>query len=146
MSQADYEFWYGDAVTEYAKEKAKAGNLSDADAMTAAEREYAYFLPDGSSTKNNYLYILVADGTKVGTLWLQTRNNRTEMFICDIRIYDEFQGKGYGKQSMDALEDTVKSMGINKITLHVFNHNEIAIGLYKRSGFGVTDLFMSKTL
>lgn len=75
-------------------------------------------------------------------IWLQTRNNGTEMFICDIRIDDGLQGKGYGKQSMMALEQLVKSMGINKITLHVFNHNEVAVALYKKSGFAVTDLFM----
>jgi ribosomal protein S18 acetylase RimI-like enzyme len=37
-------------------------------------------------------------------------------------------------------------MAISKISLHVFGHNKIAISLYQKTGYEITNVLMSKTL
>ena len=40
----------------------------------------------------------------------------------------------------------VKEKGYNKLNLHVFSHNEVAISLYKKMGYSVSGLSMTKTI
>lgn len=47
---------------------------------------------------------------------------------------------------MRLLEEHVKSMGINKITLHVFGHNQPAIALYEKMGYKTFSMHMAKEI
>ena len=69
-----------------------------------------------------------------------------EAFIYDFYIFEEHQGKGYGKSSLEVLEKLVKEKGIEKLSLHVFAQNERAIHLYKKLNFEPTDITMSKRI
>jgi ribosomal protein S18 acetylase RimI-like enzyme len=69
-----------------------------------------------------------------------------EAFIYDFYIFEPFQSKGYGKQSLVALDEEARKMNVTKIGLHVFGQNDRAFELYKKMGFLVTDITMSKTL
>jgi GNAT superfamily N-acetyltransferase len=125
MGEEHYQAWRKKSVSEYAHEMTKAGNVSAENALDIAEQEYQKRLPHGLSTKEQYLYnIMDSDtGQCVGTLWFETRNNHQEVFVLDIRINEEYRGKGYGKQTMNVLEGLVKEMGIPKISLHVFSQS-----------------------
>ena len=52
-----------------------------------------------------------------------------------IDILDEYQGKGYGSQLMDALLDKLKSMNIPGVMLIVDKENKGAQRFYQRKGF-----------
>ncbi len=82
----------------------------------------------------------------VGSLWIKVRDEGKEMFIYGIEMDETARGKGYGRQTIEALEALVKKMGIPKISLHVFGYNEVAINLYKSSGYETTNILMSKVL
>lgn len=85
---------------------------------------------------------------KVGYLWFKENKNLEgkEAFIYDFLIFESYQGQGYGRQSLEELDKVAKEIGINKISLHVFAHNERALKLYEKMGFFATDINMSKII
>lgn len=72
------------------------------------------------------------------------RNGSRFAFIMDILIFEKYQGRGYGKETMAALDDEVRKLGLKQISLHVFGHNERAFRLYQKMGYEVTDIQMTK--
>lgn len=101
-------------------------------------------------TEGGYLFSVKEkeQQTPVGHLWFNVleQEKGPVAFILDILIYDEFQGQGYGQAAMTALEEKVRELGLNRIGLHVFGHNQRAFRLYQKMGYTVTDIQMFKTL
>lgn len=81
-------------------------------------------------------------------IWFSQKSptNLEEGFIYDFIIYEQYQGRGYGKAAMKKAEIVAKGMGINKIGLHVFGHNKIARGLYEKMGYEITNITMAKSI
>ena len=88
------------------------------------------------------------DETKVGTLWLATREKRKsgEWFVYDIVINEEFRRKGFGRSAMRAAEDYVKSQGGTRLALNVFGPNVVARSLYESMGYNAMAIEMRKDL
>ena len=55
--------------------------------------------------------------------------------ICEMYIDPIFQGQGYGKRFLALIIDKLKTLGVEKVTLHVDPTNEPALRLYKGAGF-----------
>lgn len=150
MTEAAYVAYLPEAIKEYAEEKVKAGTWAEVEALDRSAAEYGQLLPDGIQTKQHYLFSIVDDPEQppVGMIWFQlseSTHGRTA-FIFDFKIEEDHQGKGYGRQAMEMLEQVARRMNIKKIKLHVFAHNTRAIHLYETTGFVTTDLHMTKTL
>ena len=148
MTIEKYETWLDNSVKFYAEEKVRVGNVSAEEAMQASQHEFEQIMPDGLDTLDTYLFNVKDEDSDqdVGSLWLKVRDEGREMFIYGIEMNEEARGKGYGRQTAQALEVLVKQMGIPKISLHVFGYNEVAINLYKSSGYVATNILMSKVL
>lgn len=150
MGDSDFQEYLKWSIKNYADEKVKAGSWPKEDCYERSRGEFDRLLPDGKDSRDNYLFrIMDASGEKVGILWfgiLPQESDLHGVFIWDIMVYPEFRGKGLGKEAMKALEQEVKSLGANRISLHVFGHNSVAIDLYRKSGYSVTDLIMSKEI
>lgn len=84
----------------------------------------------------------------MGYIWFNVSEGRggREAFIYDFYVFEPFQSKGYGKQAMIALDEEAREMNVTKIGLHVFGQNNRAFELYKKMGYIVTDITMSKDL
>ena len=67
-------------------------------------------------------------------------------FIYDIVLDEAQRGKGYGKQTMLALEVFAKELRLKTIGLHVFANNRAAMKLYRGLGYEVTSQNMTKKL
>lgn len=52
------------------------------------------------------------------------------------------QGKGYGSQTLERLQEIARQQGARSIQLHVFGHNSGAIRLYERLGVQPTNINM----
>jgi len=53
-----------------------------------------------------------------------------------VLIFPDHRGKGFGKAMVGlAVKDAFESLGLNEITLNVFDFNETAIATYKSIGF-----------
>jgi ribosomal protein S18 acetylase RimI-like enzyme len=82
----------------------------------------------------------------VGILWVEIKMDETprRAFGYDFMVYEEFRGKGFGKQALMALDEILKSKDVEWMGLHVFGHNTNAFELYKKMGFEITNVQMKK--
>ena len=148
MTDSEFQSYYRRAIEGYAQEHVKAGNWDASEALQKAEKEFLQLLPDGIASKDQHLFTIEDGntGVKVGMIWFaeQYRAARPYAFINDFLIYEGHRRKGYGTQTLRALEEEVKKMGVETIELHVFGHNRAAIDLYQKAGYGTTNILMAK--
>ena len=50
-------------------------------------------------------------------------------------VADGYRRRGIGRALMESAEAWAKSVGVRKVELHVFPHNEAALTLYERLGY-----------
>jgi GNAT superfamily N-acetyltransferase len=111
MSEQEYAFWSVRSRQGYADDKMKANSLTREEADKIAADDFKRLLPDGQTSKDNYLFT-AHDETKnvLGYIWFIIRGaeNNRKAFICDVVIEDEYRGKGYGTQIMELVEIEIK--------------------------------------
>ncbi|TMU87475.1 N-acetyltransferase [Bacillus sp. BHET2] len=148
MKEHEYTLWLKDSMKEYAEEKTKAGNFQKETSLEQAELEFKKLLPDGLNSENHYLFTLLSDKNQdeIGNLWINVTEDKKELFIYDIKIHPNQRGKGFGKEAMRSLELFAKGKNISKMSLHVFGHNKIALSLYEKVGYEITNVLMSKSI
>ncbi|ECH7282826.1 GNAT family N-acetyltransferase [Listeria monocytogenes] len=147
MTASDLEDFLSTAITDYANEKVEAGTWDEEEALAKSQGSFNKLLYDGITTPNEYLYSIIS-GEKIGYIWFHVDETRSgkHAFIYDFVIFEAFRGKGFGTKTLEALDKLAKDMEITKIELHVFAHNQTAIGLYNKVGFQNTDITMAKYL
>lgn len=144
-----YRPYLAQAIQEYAEDHVRGGRWARGEALEQSRREFESLLPDALATPGHYLCSVVDDQLGiVGVLWyaIRTAADEKSAFIYDIRIDDQFQGRGIGSQALLALEPQAAALGARSIGLHVFGHNEGAYRLYKKLGYAATNIVMSKSL
>lgn len=150
MTQNDFTEYMSHSIKHYADEKIKAGTWTQEEALEKASESFQKLLPQGLASQHHYLYVIVNDENKDKMGWLWYRFNDTdpqsEAFIYDFYIYGEARGKGFGKAALKALDAHARQIGIKKLSLHVFAHNERAIHLYEKLDYKPTGIRMSKWL
>lgn len=145
MTSPEFQKYLSVAIKNYADEHVEAGNWDEGESMGKAAQEFEDLLPDGEKTVNHHLFTIRDHDKEVGMIWLAQRTSE-KGFIFDINIWDDYQGKGYGKKAMKAIETVGKELGLKSIGLHVFAHNKIARHLYNKLGYIETDISMVKQI
>lgn len=146
MPNIEFNKYLDKSIKTYTEKKVKSGNWKKDDSLSLPQSEYNKLLPDGINTINNYLFSIIAENNNVvGMIWINKKDSNS-YFIYDICINDKFQGKGYGLMAMTEAENFAKSLGAEKIGLHVFGHNNRSIKLYEKLGYKATKISMSKQL
>ena len=135
----------------YARDMVEQAGIPEHAARAKADRDWANLLPDGLESPGQHLFALedTATGERVGDLWFAERDSDfgdQAAFIYSIEIFEQFRGRGYGRQAMLALEDEARARGLARIVLNVFGGNDVARGLYRSVGYTETAVFMSKEL
>lgn len=117
-------------------------------ALQKADADFPAVLPLGLDTPGHVIFTVEADGVAVGRLWLAERQmaGRRVLYVYDITIHPEHQGRGYGRAAMRLAEDEARARGIGRIELNVFGGNEVARGLYRSMGYVETSAQMAKVL
>lgn len=151
VSAAEFDTWYAWEVDNYAKEHVAAGNWSEAEALERSQAEFSMLLPDGAASPGNHLFTVVDSqlDEAVGMIWFAERSDNGQppyAFVYDIVIWEAQRGRGYGKAAMLDLEEKVREIGLHRIALHVFGHNERAVRLYEHIGYRPTNILMSKEI
>ena len=148
MTESEFEIYLEKAVPEYANDNVQAGYWSEEEALERSRKAFNNLLPQGVKTENNYLFRVQSEenGEKIGMVWMKHETPRPHGFIYDIALDESQRGKGYGKQTMLALEEVARELGLETIGLHVFTRNEAAMRLYKGLGYEVTSQNMTKKL
>lgn len=149
LGEEEYRQWYDWMMDDYAQDIMRSGTPEE-QAREKAKSDIEGGLPEGLKSKDQYIYSVQhpGSGEHLGVLWfhLSERGERKTIFIYDIVIYEPYRGKGYGKETMQALEDRARELGAVRIGLHVFGHNQIARELYKKMGYIETNVNMAKDL
>lgn len=150
MLEDDFKSYIGNAIKDYAKEKVKAGTWAEKESLEKSKEDFDRLLPNGVNTEKQHLFAITDYDLdiKVGYIWVCVFEKLIgrEGFIYDFIIFEKFRGKGYGRQTMEALDDKAKELKLDKLSLHVFGHNHIALELYKKMGYVATDINMSKII
>ena len=148
MTESEFEAYLEIAIPTYADDNVRAGYWSEEEALERSRKSYDGLLPQGVQTENNYLFRtqLEESGESIGMVWMKHEAPRTHGFIFDITLDEAQRGKGYGKQTMLALEEKARDLGLETIGLHVFANNMAAMKLYKGLGYEVTSQNMVKKL
>ncbi|GIP42924.1 putative N-acetyltransferase YdgE [Paenibacillus sp. J45TS6] len=148
MNQEEFQQYMRYAIKDYAKDKIISGNWSEEEAMDRSEQEFSRLLPKGEKTEFNHLYSIFDEEQLLGMIWIapESSTNYKEGFIYDFVIWEKYQGQGYGKQAMKEIEMKAKELGMEKIRLHVFGHNQVARGLYEKMGYEITNIKMAKSI
>lgn len=145
MNSEEYQKYLSSAIKSYAEEKVLSRNWNQEESISKAKEEYTKLLPKGEKTESNFLYNILNEGKVVGVIWLTQKSEKVG-FIYDIYIVEKYQGFGYGKEAMKQIENVGKTLGMNKIGLHVFGHNKVARGLYEKLGYQTTNVLMEKEI
>jgi ribosomal protein S18 acetylase RimI-like enzyme len=147
MKDEDLERFLVVSKDEYARDRARALDTSLDDERATAERQFAELLKDGIHTADHRLWLVTLDGnTPVGHLWVHVDPQSRRAFIYQIRIEEEHRGKGYGKRTLELLEEELIPLGVTRISLNVFAPNHVARALYEKQGYRTTSQHMQKSL
>lgn len=150
LPEGRYPEFRAHLARHYAQDKVIAGAWSPEEAPRRAEADLDSLLPDGTNTRDHFLYALrdATTSEEVGTLWLAVQNQGAGrvVWIYDIEIFDPFRRKGYATETLAASERKARELGADRIELQVFGHNEAARALYEVSGYAPTSIVMSKQL
>jgi len=146
MEDSQFENYVTHAIKNYEQELIKSGELTEKEAALEAKNTFFRLLPEGLKTKNQFLFNITNETCQnIGMIWYGLRSNQ-EAFIYDFEIDQNYRGQGYGKKTLLLLEDHAKSLGIHKLSLHVFGHNENAYALYRKMGYHAYSIHMSKEI
>ena len=145
MSGPEFDLFLERSIPEYAEDKVRAGNWTEAESLERSRKEFEELLPQGLNTSDNFLYTLYNDDKEVlGMIWIKV--DQLSAFIYEVYIEEKFRGKGNGKSIMLLLEEKAREMGLKTLKLHVFGSNHVARRLYETVGYETTNVNMSKTL
>ena len=61
------------------------------------------------------------------------------IYLYEIHLSPQVQGKGLGKKLMDMMEEVGRKAGVEKAMLTVFKKNEAAVGFYEMLGYEVDE-------
>lgn len=147
MKATEFAAYLAYFIPDYAAEIAVNYGLSETEAFARASREIADNLPDGPQTPGEVLLCILNElDDHIGYLWYRPDPAERSAFISDFHILATHQGRGYGRQALNALETHLAGSGITEIRLRVAADNERAQHVYKTSGFQTTGINMSKRI
>ena len=140
----EYDAWDAAHRAEYEHGLVEFAGMARADARVKVDRDIRSVLADGLATPDVWIWAAEEDGRRVGTVFLGRRGK--DLWLYDITIDAEERGKGYGRGAMLALEEEVRSLGHESVTLNVWGGNAIARGLYRSLGYIEESVHMRKRL
>jgi RimJ/RimL family protein N-acetyltransferase len=148
MDEASFREYQRHLARDYAADKVRAGAWSTDEAEDRAAKELEGLLPDGTHTRDNFLYSVKDESipAEVGKLWISSRDVGADraLWIYDIIVHDRFRRRGYASRILHLVEDKARELGASKVELHVFGHNQGARALYEKLGYDPTSIVMAK--
>ncbi|MFJ9777078.1 GNAT family N-acetyltransferase [Kitasatospora sp. NPDC101157] len=148
MTSAEYRSATEAREAETVRELAKL--MPEELALERTRQGTARFLPDGLATAGHHLVVAENEaGRTVGTAWIGpdprdgTGTSRSA-WLYHLHVLPAFRRQGYGAAVLAAAERLVAREGMTALALNVFGGNEAAIALYRRCGYGVSSMSMSK--
>jgi ribosomal protein S18 acetylase RimI-like enzyme len=106
-------------------------------------RSFPYNLLSFFRLYRNYLFFLKKDDRYIGSIVLRNRVSyksiRKYWWIYGVNIEKKYRNNGYGTLILNQAIYWLKNKKIKEVLLNVAKDNEIAISLYKKSGFEIIE-------
>jgi GNAT superfamily N-acetyltransferase len=149
MSEDEYRSYVVEVQATVVREL--VATMSEDEARATAAGGIAQYLPQGLATPLHSLLIAEdAAGTPVGNAWVgpdpHRGANSDGAWLYDINVYPQSRRAGYGSAILAAVEDLVARDGKARLGLNVVGSNIAAIALYRKAGYAVSTMQMSKPL
>jgi ribosomal protein S18 acetylase RimI-like enzyme len=147
MSSDEFDAWLPESFEDYRTEIIASG-----EEIAAAEQNVkltkAGLFPDGKPATGQHFLNVFDQEVKVGMIWLrepQLEGSRA-WYVYQILVEEQFRGRGYGKRTMQEMENWVRARGGTRLVLNVFGNNLVAQSLYESTGFTTQARRMFKDL
>ncbi len=132
MTEAEFVEWEAAGRLSYAESWIERG-VPAAEAHAKADRDHEHLLSRGVASEGMTLSVLEHEGTRVGTLWLASREGLS--FVYDVETAEGHRGRGHGRTLMLLAEAQSIAAGRPAISLNVFAGNTPAERLYESLGY-----------
>jgi ribosomal protein S18 acetylase RimI-like enzyme len=147
MTEAELERMKRVNLEDYARQRSRNFDTPIEQERDVAARQFADLLKDGPATEGHLLWSVVRDGGEVvGNLWVHVDAAERRAFIYDVTIGEQHRGQGYGRHTLELLEEEMRPRGVTRIGLNVFGDNAVARHLYEKQGYRTTSTHLEKKL
>jgi ribosomal protein S18 acetylase RimI-like enzyme len=138
MTADEFRAYLRHSVAAYADDLVRNVKLSPEAARARSAAVLHELLPEGLGTRDHRIEVAEdEDGERVGVLWFARRGTPAGdiAYLFDIEVEEEARGRGHGRRIMELFEREVSALGLGRIELNVFGHNDVARGLYEDLGY-----------
>lgn len=128
-----YAQWSVKGYADYLLYKAEKSRKK---ALAASQEEFNDVYPDGTKTKDTYLYVVQNDKNEdIGVIAYQkSPYSENCAFITELVIHPEHRRKGYAQSALQFAQADAKEKGFTTMVLNVFK-NSSAFPVYVCEGF-----------
>jgi ribosomal protein S18 acetylase RimI-like enzyme len=139
--------WLAAETAGYVDELVTSGEDRRA-AERQADGQLSRLFPGGRPAPGQYVFTVVEDGRRVGTLWIGSALDGPpeHWWVWSIAIDAGARGRGIGRAAMQLGEAEARRHGATQIGLNVFGRNTVARRLYQRLGYEEAAVRMRKVL
>lgn len=161
MSELELTEYQTSAPAVYAESLKEGGVYPDEECLKIARESFKKHLPEGVRTPGHTFFVVkkvssetsrpqvgTSNEIRIGSVWLGIREEqgKKSAYIYDIFLDEPFRGQGFGRLTLEKIEEAVNQLGLNRIGLHVFGHNLHARALYEKMGYQTKSIVMEKVL
>ncbi len=144
MTAAQFDPFVAELITTYAKSIATTGDMTAEAALERSRAQVSSLLANGVATPHHHLLTVIYENHSVGVVWLFESDLYGDHrgFVYDIKLSEQFRGRGLGRAAMIAAEDFLRQRGCGYVELNVFGFNDVARSLYNSLGYVVREEFV----
>jgi ribosomal protein S18 acetylase RimI-like enzyme len=147
MTEQEYDAFRLRAIPLYAEDLVRGRGLRPEAATQASAETFALTLAEAAAPARTWILRVLNGDDAVGWLWLGPHPHREDgVFVYEVEIAEEHQGRGLGRATMLAAEELVRAAGLTYIQLNVFGWNSRAEALYRSLGYVTLATQMGKPL
>ncbi len=146
----EFDLFYNEVYRNTIEAEIKYNNMSMGGAELIFNVKVLPILKKCMVSEDHFIYAIEHDNKYCGHLWLRlTKELSPEIIsnglvLMNIFLQEEFRGRKWSNDIMSFVDSKCKELKLNKIYLGVFYNDEIAVNLYKKSGFKPSSMDMVK--
>lgn len=144
LNYEEIKIYYEFQIENYAKQLLKHKIAKDLfEAIELAKNEIGEDVSRFQKSEKQHLYSICIDHGKIGYIEFYEEASFFPdiAWVDNIYIDEPYRNQGYAKKALLKMEEKLKSLGINKVGLNVFNDNNVALDLYKNLDYIISESY-----